>query len=131
VPCTRSSRRVVVRAASSSSDHSSSGLVRPPHLIGSQAKITQDPPERLPPIDGIQEHLAHLGRESLLRLASEAFPRCVLLRLTASVAVAPFQPAGQRAVCRLRARSAVVPEREPPPDDRRRHIARGSRLANR
>jgi hypothetical protein len=151
VPCSRSSRRVVVKAASSFSDPFVVGLGEPPHLIGSQAKITQDLPERLAPIDGIQEHLAHLGRESLLRLGSEAFPRCVRLRFTASVAVTPFEPAGNGAVGCPRATSAALriglaadfmqllhcprrpgyqPKGEPAPDDRRRHIACCCRLAD-
>jgi hypothetical protein len=84
------------------------GLGEPPHLIGSQAKVTEHRAERLAVVDGVEELLPHLYGESRLCIASEARPRCVLLHFTASVAVTPFQPAGQGAVCRLWARSAAL-----------------------
>ena len=59
-------------------------------------------PERLAAVDRIQELLAHLSRESLLRLAPEACPGGVVLRFTAAIAVTAFQPAGQGAVGHLR-----------------------------
>jgi hypothetical protein len=37
------------------------GLGEPPHLIRSQAKITQYLPERLAPIDGVKELLPYFG----------------------------------------------------------------------
>jgi hypothetical protein len=83
-------------------------LGEPPDLVRRQAKITQYLPERLAAVDRIQELLAPLGRESLLRVAPEAGPCGDVLRLTASMAVTPFQPAGQRAVCRLGATPAAV-----------------------
>ena len=76
----------------------------------------------------------------------------VVLGVTASVAIAAFQPAGQGAVGDLRAAAATLgiglvadlmqllesprrlrdpAERAPASDDRRRHSAHGSRLANR
>jgi hypothetical protein len=84
------------------------GLGEPPNLAGGQAQITERRPERLTAVDRIQELLAHSGRESLLRLAPKACPRRVVLRFPAPVAVAPFQPAGQRAVCRLWAASSTI-----------------------
>ena len=77
------------------------GLGEPSHLIGSQAKVTKHVPERLAVVDRVEELLPHLYGEPRLRIASEACPRGVVLRFTASVAVAAFQPAGQGAVCRL------------------------------
>jgi hypothetical protein len=65
-------------------------------------------PERLTAVDRIEELLAHLGWESLVGLAPEACSRGIVLRLVASVAIAPFQPAGQRAVGHLRASSAAL-----------------------
>jgi hypothetical protein len=52
--------------------------------------------------------LAYVGRESFLRLAPEACPCGVVLRFTASFAVASFQPAGQGAVGHLRATAAAL-----------------------
>jgi hypothetical protein len=74
------------------------GFGEPRHLVWGQAKITQYLPELSAAVDRIEELLPHLGRESLSRLALEAWPCCVVLRFAASVAVAAFQPAGQRAV---------------------------------
>jgi hypothetical protein len=48
------------------------GFSESPHLIGSQAKITQYLPERLAAVDRNEKLLTHLGRESLLRLAAES-----------------------------------------------------------
>jgi hypothetical protein len=84
------------------------GLGEPSNLVGGQAQITERRPERLTAVDRIQELLAHSGRESLLRLAPKACPRRVVLRFPAPVAVAAFQPAGQRAVRRLGATSASL-----------------------
>ena len=59
-------------------------------------------------VEGVQELLPHLDGEPPLRPASEAGARGVVLRFTASVAVAAFQPAGQSAVGHLRAASAAL-----------------------
>jgi hypothetical protein len=84
------------------------GLGEPPDLIGGQAQIPERRPERLTAADRIQELLAYVGRESLLRLAPEACPGGVVLRFTASFAVASFQPTGQGAVGHLRATAAAL-----------------------
>ena len=128
------------------------GLGQPPDLVGGQAKFTEHRAERLAVVDRVEELLAHLYGEPLLRLAPKACPRGVVLRFTALVAVAAFQPAGQGAVDDLRAAAATLgiglitdlmqllpcPGRlgyqaqgEPPSDDRRRHIADGGGLAYR
>jgi hypothetical protein len=128
------------------------GLGEPPHLIGSQAKVTKHVPERLAVVDRVEELLPHLYGEPRLRIASEACPRGVVLRFTASVAVAAFQPAGQGAVCRLWATSAALriksyrglhataavsraarisAQGRASAGRQGRHIAHGSRLANR
>jgi hypothetical protein len=69
------------------------GLGEPPHLVGSQAKVTEHRAERLAVVDRVEELLPHLDGEPRLCISSEARPRCVLLRFTASVAVTAFQPA--------------------------------------
>jgi hypothetical protein len=95
--------------------------------------------------------LACLDGQPCLRSPPEPCPCGDVLRFTASVAVAAFQPAGQGAVCRLWAASSTLrignvtdlvkllhcprwpgyqPKGESPPDDRWRHIAHRSRLAN-
>ena len=61
MPCSRSSRRVAVSAAWSLSDHSGSVLVRPPHLIRSQAKVTRRCPEGLAAVDRVEELRSYLG----------------------------------------------------------------------
>jgi hypothetical protein len=55
VPCLRSSRRVAVRAASRTVDHSSSVFGEPPDLIGSQAEVADYLSEGLAVIDGSKE----------------------------------------------------------------------------
>jgi hypothetical protein len=128
------------------------GLGQSPHLVGGQAKVTEHRSERLATVDRVEELLPQLYGESLLRPASEARPGGVVLGFTASVAIAAFRPAGQGAVGDLRAAAATLgiglvadlmqllesprrlrdpAERAPASDDRRRHIAHGSRLANR
>jgi hypothetical protein len=109
-----------------------------------EGEVANCGPEWFTCVEGVQELLPHLDGEPPLRPASEAGPRGVVLRFTASVAVAAFQPAGQGAVRHLRAAPATLrigkfpdlvqllqcprrpgyqPQGEPPPDDRRRHIA--------
>jgi hypothetical protein len=77
-------------------------------LVRAQAKVTEHRPERLAVVNRIDELLAYLDRESLLRFAPEARPRGVVLCFTASVAVAAFQPAGKGAVGHLRATAATL-----------------------
>jgi hypothetical protein len=77
------------------------GLGEAPHLIGSQAKITQYLPERLAAVDRIEELLAHLGRESLLRLAPEAGLGGVVLGLAALGAATSVIPTCHGAVGHL------------------------------
>jgi hypothetical protein len=142
---------VAVSASSSAADHSSSVFVCPPNLVRGQAKVSERSPERLTAVDAIQELPAFLHRQPFLCSPPEACPGGLVLRFTASVTVAAFQPAGQGAVRRLWAASPTLrisdvadlvqlltcprrcgeqAEREPPPDDRRRHIAHRSGLAN-
>jgi len=74
------------------------GLGQPPNSIGGQPQLVEHCAEWLASVDAIEELLAHIGRQSLLCLAPEAGPRGVVLRFTASVALAAFQPTGQGAV---------------------------------
>jgi hypothetical protein len=87
VPCSRSSRRVAVSAAWSLSDHSGSVLVRPPHLIRSQAKVTKRCPEGLAAVDRVEELRSYLGWEPLLRSGSANRSLSVTVRPTTEVAV--------------------------------------------
>jgi hypothetical protein len=84
------------------------GLGEPPHLVGGQTEFPERRPERLTAVDRIQELLPRLGRESLLRLAPKACPCSIVLRFTASVAVAAFQPTGQSAVGYLRTTAVTL-----------------------
>ena len=63
------------------------GLGEPPHLVGGQTEFAERCSERLAAVEGIKQPLAHLDRESLLRLAPEAYPRRVALRFPAMIAV--------------------------------------------
>ena len=128
------------------------GLSKPPYLVGGQAGVAECGLELVARVDGVQELLPQLYGELRLRSASEPCPGGVVLGFPALVAVASFQPAGQSAVCRLWAASSTIgisklpnsvqllhcprrpryqPEGDPSPNDRRRHIADRSRLANR
>jgi hypothetical protein len=127
-------------------------VIEPPHLIGGQTEFAEHRPERLAAVDRIQELLAHLGRESLLRLAPEACPRGVVLRLAGiECSYIPHStaswcrglPAGHAVglgigkladlvqLLQRPRRSGNQPKGEPSPDNRRRHTAHSSRLANR
>jgi len=79
-----------------------------PDLVRGQTEVGEHRPERLPAVDRIEELLAHLGGESLLRRAAEAGLGGVVLRLTTLGAVAAFQPSGQGAVGHLRATAAAL-----------------------
>ena len=127
------------------------GLGESPHLVGCQAEFPECRSECLAAVDRVEELLAHLGWESLVRLAPEACPGGVVLRFTASVAIAAFQPAGQGAVGYLRAAAATLgiglitdllqllqcpwrisdqSKRQPPADNWRCHIAHCGCLAD-
>jgi len=84
------------------------GPGEPPHLVGGQIEFVERRPKRLAAVDRNEKLLAHLDRQSLLRVASEPCPGGVVLGLAASVAVTAFQPAGQGAMGRLTAPAAAL-----------------------
>jgi hypothetical protein len=63
-----------------------------PHLIGSQAKISQYLPERLAAIDRIEELQPYLGWEPLVRSGSSTGPQVVAVRPPTEGAVTPAVP---------------------------------------
>jgi hypothetical protein len=71
---------------------------RAPPLVGCYTEFAEHRPERLAAVDRIQELLAHLGRESLLRLAPAAGLGGSVLDLAALGAVTPVIPTCQGAV---------------------------------
>jgi hypothetical protein len=64
-----------------------------PHLIGSQAKITEHRTEWLPAVDRVEELLSHFGGEPLLSSGSAASSLVVAVRAAAQIAPAPGVPA--------------------------------------
>ena len=76
------------------------GPGEPPHLIGSQAEVTDYRAERLAAVDGIEELLPYLGGEPLLRPGPSASSLIVGVRPRAEAAVAATVPACVGAVRR-------------------------------
>jgi hypothetical protein len=84
------------------------GLGEPPHLIGSQAKVTEHRAKRLAAVDGVQELLPYLDWEPLLRSGSSASPLIVGVCPGAEGATAPRMPARVRAVPRIAHRRTLA-----------------------
>jgi hypothetical protein len=106
------------------------GLGEPPHLIGSQAKVTEHRTERLAAVDGVEELLPHLGGEPLLRPGPSAGSLVVGMRPGAEGAVAPSVPTRIRPMRRLlhsREGSEITARRAVPPFRARRARPRGLR----
>ena len=59
------------------------GLGQSPHLVRCQAKLSNNRPERLTCVDGVQELLPHVYREPVLCPRSPVDPSSVVLRLPA------------------------------------------------
>ena len=80
MPCSRSSRRAAVRAASSLLGPFLVSPGEPKHPIRGQAEVTEHRPERLARIDRVEELLPHLDGQSLLRSGSSPGSLGVALR---------------------------------------------------
>ena len=151
VPCWRSSRRVAVRAASSALDHSSSALVRPNTWFevrprsrstvrnGRPLQIASRSCCRVPRRDNRAcaraLHAPWRRHSALAGTGRSRSPQSTGSMCRGRSGVHGGDPAdrsGRGSVQLLESprRRRYQPEREPPPYDRRRHVAHGSGLAN-
>jgi hypothetical protein len=84
------------------------GPGEPPHLIGSQAKITKHRAERLAAVNGVEELLPQLKWEPLLRSGSSPSSLVVGMCPGAQGTMAPAVPARVRAVPRIAHRRTLA-----------------------